>query len=130
MLFEAHVGAESALGDHEIGGAKREQVGDERVVPVSDVREGTGVDDRRDALERLDQVRLQRVLQENRHRAGGAEILRRHWGAVERAPDPDPPETDAELQKIARRREDPHRLRSRGDVEAGAGPRRRKARGP
>ena len=52
--------------------------------------------------------------------AGGAEILRRHWGAVERAPDPDPPETDAELEKIARRREDPHRLRSRGDVEAGA----------
>ena len=40
MLFEAHVGPESALGDHEIGGAKGEQVGDERVVPVSDVREG------------------------------------------------------------------------------------------
>ena len=119
MLLEAHVGAESALGDHEIGGAKREQVGDERVVPVSDVRERTGVDDRRDALERLDQVRLQRVLQKNRHRAGGAEILRRYGAPSNVRPTLIAPETDAELQKSPADREDPHRLRGRGDVEAG-----------
>ena len=46
-----------------------DEVGDERVVAVGDVREGAAVDERRLTLERLDEVRLQRVLEQHGHRA-------------------------------------------------------------
>ena len=44
-------------------------VGDERVVAVGDVRERPAVDERRLALERLHEVRLDRVLEDDGHRA-------------------------------------------------------------
>ena len=53
------------------------QVGDDRAVAVGDVAERADVHEAGLALERLDQVRLERVLQEHGHRAGAAHLLGR-----------------------------------------------------
>src|SRR5205814_7256758 len=57
-LLHPHVRAEPALGDDVVAELLPHEVGDERVVAVRDVREGAAVDERRLALERLDEVRL------------------------------------------------------------------------
>ena len=82
-LLEAHVGAEAALGDDVVAQLEAEPVADQRAVAVRDVGERAAVDERRLPLERLDEVRLQRVGQQRGHRAGGAELLRRHGLAFE-----------------------------------------------
>ena len=74
-LLHAHVRAEARLGDDVVAELHADQVGDERVVAVGDVRERAAVHQARLALERLDQVRLERVLEQHGHRAGGAEVL-------------------------------------------------------
>ena len=71
-LLHPHVRAEARLGHHVVAELQRNAVGDERVVPVRDVREGAAMNDRRLPLERLHEVRLDRVLQEDGHRAGRA----------------------------------------------------------
>ena len=48
--------------------------GDDRVAAVGDVGEGAAVDQRRAALDRLDEVRQERVLEEDAHGAGRLEI--------------------------------------------------------
>ena len=69
--------AEPRLGDDEVAELQRDAVGDERVVAVRDVGERPAVDERRLALERLDEVRLERVLEQDGHRARGPQLLRR-----------------------------------------------------
>ena len=84
-LLHPHVGAEARLGDHVVAELHPDQVGDQRVVAVRDVRERAAVHQARLALERLDQVRLDRVLEQHGHRAGRAEVLGGHrLAAVER----------------------------------------------
>ena len=74
-LLHAHVGAEPGLGDDVVAELHPDQVGDQRVVAVGDVRERAAVHEHRLALERLHEVRLDRVLEQHGHRAGGAEVL-------------------------------------------------------
>ena len=81
-LLHAHVRAEAALGDDVVAELERDAVGDERVVAVGDVRERTAMDERRLPLERLDEIRLERVLQQHGHRACGPQLLRRHGLAL------------------------------------------------
>ncbi len=89
-LLHAHVRAEARLGHHVVAELHADQVGDERVVAVGDVRERAAVHQARLALERLDQVRLERVLEQHGHRAGGAEVLGGdRLAAVERVRDGD-----------------------------------------
>ena len=76
-LLHAHVGAEAALGDDVVAELERDAVGDERVVAVRDVRERPAVDERRLALERLHEVRLDRLLEQHGHRAGRPAAARR-----------------------------------------------------
>ena len=78
-----HVGAETALGHDVVAELQRDAVGDERVVAVRDVRERPAVDERRLALERLHEVRLDRLLEQDGHRAGSAQLLRRDGVAVD-----------------------------------------------
>ena len=59
-LLHAHVGAEPALRDDVVTELQRHQVGDERVVPVRDVRERAAVDERGLPLEGLHEVGLER----------------------------------------------------------------------
>ena len=87
-LLEAHVGAEAALGDDVVAELEPEPVGDERVVAVRDVRERAAVDERRLALGGLHEVRLQRLLEQHRHRAGGADLLGGHRLARRRSSRP------------------------------------------
>ena len=86
---------------------------------MRDVRERPTVHERRLALERLHEVRLQRVLEEHGQRARGPERLRGHGLAVERAADGDPTEPLTEVREVARDGDEPHDLARRGDVEAG-----------
>ena len=71
------------LGDDVVAELERDEVGDERVVAVGDVRERAAVDERRLPLERLDEVRLERVLEQHGHRAGRPQLLGRHRLALE-----------------------------------------------
>ena len=80
---------------------------------------GPGVHQARLALERLDQVRLDRVLEQHRHRAGGAEVLGGHRLAVARVGDGDPPHPRAQVVEVAGDGQDRHHLRGGGDVEPG-----------
>ena len=74
-LLHAHVGAEAGLGDDDVAELQRDAVGDERVVAVRDVRERPAVHERGLALERLHEVRLDRLLQEDGHRARRLQLL-------------------------------------------------------
>ena len=67
-----------------------EQVGDQGGVAVGDVGERAGVHQAGLALQRLDQVRLDRVLEQHRHRPGRAEVLGGHRLAVARVGGGDP----------------------------------------
>ncbi len=91
-LLHAHVGAEARLGDDDVAELERDTVGDEGVVAVRDVREGAAVDEGRLSLECLDEVRLDRVLQQHGHRAGRLQLLRGDELAAPRRSDRDPAE--------------------------------------
>ena len=87
-LLGAHVGPEPGLRADDVVGRQREPVRDDRVVAVGDVGERPGVDEGRPALERLEQVRLDRVAQQDGHRPGDTEVLggdRRPVGRASRA---------------------------------------------
>ena len=69
----AHVGAEAGLGDERSRCARmamRSAMTDD--VPVAMLPNGPAVDEGRPALERLQQVGLEGVLEDHRHRPGGA----------------------------------------------------------
>jgi hypothetical protein len=84
---------------------------------VRDVCEGAAVDERGPSLERLHEVRLQRVGQERGHRAGSAELLGRDRLTAERGADGDRTEPPPKVEVIHRDRDDRHHLRGGGDVE-------------
>ena len=118
-LLHAHVRAEAGLGHDEVAQLERNPVGDERIVAVGDVGEGAAVDERGLALQRLDEVRLDRLLEEHGHRAGGPELLGGDGLALEGRADGDPAEPVAEVVEVARDGHDRHHLGRGGDVEAG-----------
>ena len=111
--------AEARLGDDDVAELERDAVGDERVVAVRDVRERAAVDEGRLALERLDEVRLDRLLEQHRHRARGLQLLGGHGLALVRRADRDRAEPRAQVVEVARDRDDRHHLGRGGDVEAG-----------
>ncbi len=116
-LLRTHVGAEARLGDDEIGAAQRDLVGDDRGVAVRDVRERAGVHERRRALEGLHQGRLDRLAQEDGHRAGGLQVLRGDRVSAPVVPDDHPAEALTQVVRIGRETEHGHHLARRGDVE-------------
>src|SRR6185437_7609838 len=76
-LFYPEVGAEARFGDDDVGEGERRPGGENAVAAVGDVAKRSGVDERRPALERLDEVRPERILEEERHCAGSAQLARR-----------------------------------------------------
>ncbi len=118
-LLEPHVGAEPGLGHHHVGEFERDPVGDQRVVAVRDVRERAAVHQARLALERLDQVRLHRFLEQYRHRARGTQCLRGHRVAVGVVADGDGAEALPQVVQVAADRQQGHDLAGGGDVEPG-----------
>ena len=83
-LLHPHVRAEAALGHHVVAELEADAVGDQRVVPVRDVGERAAVDQSRLALERLDQVGLERIFEHDRHRPGRPQLLGGDRLALER----------------------------------------------
>ena len=80
---------------------------------------GPAVDEHRLALERLDEIRLDRVLQEHGHGACRPELLGGHRLALVRGADRDRAQALAQVVQVAGDGDDRHHLRCRGDVEAG-----------
>ena len=118
-LLHAHVGAEAALGDDVVGELEGDAVGDDRVVAVRDVRERAAVDERRLPLQRLHEVRLDRLLEQHGHRAGRAQLLGGDRLAFVGAADRDRAEARAQVLQVGRDGGDRHHLRRGGDVESG-----------
>ena len=118
-LLHAHVRREARLGHDVLAELEPDAIGDERVVAVRDVRERSAVDEGRLTLERLHEVRLDRVLEDDGHRAGGLDVLSRDRLALVRLPDGDPAEPLAQVGEVAGHGDETHDLARRGDVEAG-----------
>src|SRR5437764_753324 len=74
-LLHPHVRAEAGLGYDDVAELQRDAVGNQRVVAVGDVRERPTLDEGGLALERLDEVRLDRLLEEDGHRTRRLELL-------------------------------------------------------
>ena len=98
---------------------ERDAVGDERVVAVRDVRERPAVDERRLPLERLHEVRLDRLLEDDRERACRLDVVGGDRLALVGLPDGDAAQSLPEVGEVARDGDEPHDLARRGDVEAG-----------
>jgi hypothetical protein len=75
------------------------------------------VHDRRRVLDRLEQVGLDGLPQQHRHRPGGVELLGSYRLAALRVADHDPAETTAKVSQRRGQGERRHHLRRRGDVE-------------
>ena len=86
---------------------------------MRDVRERPAVDERRLALERLHEVRLDRVLQHDCHRARRLDVLGRDRLALGRLADGDAAEPLPQVGEVARDGDEAHDLARRSDVEAG-----------
>jgi hypothetical protein len=96
-----------------------DEVTDYRRVAVSYVAEWSGVHDHRGVLDGLEQIRLDCLTHDHRHGPGALQILRGHRLAVVGVTDDDPSQTGPHVLERRREREDGHRLRRGGDVEAG-----------
>ena len=117
-LLEAQVAREPRLGHDVVGELQRHPVLDDRVVRVRDVAERPGVDQRRLSLERLHQVRLERVLHDHGHRAGRPGGPRRSPGSPPRSSATTiRPSRARRSCEVARQREHRHDLGRRGDDE-------------
>ncbi len=77
-LLGAHVRPEARLRADDLVGGERQPVGEDRAVAVGDVRERPAVDEGGAALERLEQVRLEGVPEQDGHGAGDAQVLGGH----------------------------------------------------
>ena len=77
-LLGAEVGAEPRFGDDDVGERERRARRENAVAAVRDVAERPGVHEGRSALERLHEIRANRVLEQQRHRAGGAQLAGSH----------------------------------------------------
>jgi hypothetical protein len=107
-----------SLGDEVLTELAPGEVGHDRAVAVGDVAEGPDVHEARLALESLDQVRLQGVLQQDRHRPRTAHLLGGHGGAVDVVADGDRPDPPSQILERGRHAHDRHDLRRSDDVEA------------
>ena len=117
-LFRAEVRAEAGLRDDVVreleGHFRREHA----VAAVRDVCERSPVDQRGRVLERLDEVRLEGVLQKRRHCAGGLEVARRDRPAVEAVGDDHAREAGLHVRDRGRKAEHCHDLARDGDLKA------------
>ena len=90
---------------HDLSELERQPRGDEAVAPVGDVAEWAAVHEGRRAVERLDEVGLDRVLHEDGHRARGPELARRDQRPVAPVGHHDALHPRLEVLKVARQAE-------------------------
>ena len=116
-LLEAEVAGEPGLGDDVVRELERDAILDDRVVRVCDVAERPRMDQDRLTLEGLDQVRLQRVFHDHRHRPRDPQLLGGDGLAFVGRCDHYSSEAPPQIPQICREREHRHDLRRRGDHE-------------
>ena len=117
-LFRAQVRAESGFGDDVVRELQRRLGRDHRVAPVRDIGERAAVNEGGVVLEGLHEIRLQRVLQQDRHRTVRLEVARMHGLLVARVADDDLAEPRLEIGERLRKAEDRHDFGGDDDVEA------------
>jgi len=88
-LLGAEIGAEAGFGDDVIGELQRRCGRDHRVAAMGDVGKRPTMDKDRVVLDRLHQIRRQRILQQRGHRSCRLDIGSRHRFALARLPDDD-----------------------------------------
>src|SRR6185503_693080 len=113
------VGAEAGLRHRVVAELEPRARRDEGIVAVRDVREGATMQERGLPFERLDEVRLDRVLEQDGHRARGLKLLRGDRLAFPGVADGDLAEPLAKVEEVARDRDDRHDRGRGSDVEAG-----------
>ena len=86
-------------------------------LPCAMLPNGPDVHEHRSVLQRLEQVRLQRLPHDHGHRARRLELLGGHRLAGLRVADDDPAQPGPHVLQRPRQREDRHRLGRGGDVE-------------
>src|SRR2546427_359338 len=116
-LLATQVGAESRFRDDEVPEAEGEPVRQDAAVPGRDVRERPAVDERGRALERLDEVRHERVLQQDRGGPVHVEIAHAHGMLAAIECDDDPFEAGLEIAGPLRPAEERHPLAGGPDGE-------------
>ena len=109
-LLGAEVGAEAGLRHDVIAEAHRRAGGDDAVAAVRDVGERAAVDEGRVVLEGLDQVGLDRVLEQRGHRARHLEVADGHRLVLAVVGDDDPAQAGLEVHQVGRQAERGHAL--------------------
>lgn len=117
-LLGPEIGAEAGLGHDIVGELQRGARGDHRIAAMGDIGERPAMDEGGRALQRLHQVRHQRIAQQHRHRALGVELGRRDRALAAGAADDDAPQPFLQIGEIIGEAEDRHHLGGDGDVEA------------
>ena len=116
-LLAAEIGAEARLRHHDIGEAEPEPGRDHRVAAMGDIGEGSAMHESGRTLERLDEVRRQRIPQQGRHGAVGLEVARGHGALIPALGDDDPAQPLPQIVEVAGEAEDRHDLGGDRDVE-------------
>ena len=117
-LLGAQVGAEARFRHHVVAELEGGLGGQHRVAAVRDVGERPAVDEDGVVLQRLHQVRHQRVLEQHGHGAVGLEVGGLHRLAVARVADHDAAEPALEVLEVHGQAQDRHHLGGDRDVEA------------
>ena len=117
-LLRAQIGAEASLGDGVVAERQGHLRRHDGVAAVRDVGEGAAVDERGRALERLHEVRLERVLEQRSHGAFGMQIVSGDGLVVEGVAHHDAAEALLQVGNAGRQAENSHDLGRHGDVEA------------
>ena len=117
-LLSAQIGGEARLGDGVVAQLQRHAGGGDGVAAVGDVGEGAAVDKGGGALQRLDQIGLQGVLQQGGHGALGLQIVGGDGLAVVGIAHDDPGQTCLQVGDVAGQAQDRHDLAGHGDLKA------------
>ena len=117
-LLGAQVSPESGFGHHVVGELQAGLRGDDRIAAVRDIGKRPSVKDGRVVLQRLNQVRRQRVLQKHCHCAVGFQVTRRHRRLRAGVADDDVAQTLLQVLDRRRKAEDGHHFGGDHDVEA------------
>ena len=117
-FFPSQVESETGFRDHVVGQAQARARGDDRVGALSDVGEGAAVHDGGVALQGLDQVGFDGVLEQGGHGSLGVQVAGVYGFADVGEADEDVAQSLFQVRQVVGQAEDGHDLRGRGDVEA------------
>ena len=117
-LLGTQIGTEAGLGNGDIAKAHRHTRGHDGVAAVGNIGEGTAVDKRGRALERLHQIGLERILEQGRHGTLSLKVTGANGLAGIAVADNNLAQALLEVVNARRQAQDCHDLGGDGDIEA------------